>query len=259
MNTAIMSAFIRMYRTRCKMGLIYNEDKSLLSEKEYDRILKEFSRHEDYDYFINNVLSPIVLSRSIYHDEVLAGEKRLGFDKYVMVGCGLMPSPKILNESKVVLVDYKEILVDRRKREAGSVSYDLDLMKTSIASIGLSGKLFISMLGLIYYIGPQTFDTLLKDLSSMMTKGSSLVLDYSNFDYDERYLIQKKMGGALDETILNGFDYDHLEKLCDKHDFLIYEHLDAGEIEKRFYQSYNKVYKEVKPFKNICLCHIVKK
>ena len=259
MNTAMMSAFVRMYHKKVKKGLVYNEVNTLMNDEEYNQILGRLKQVENYDYFISNNLSPIVLSRSQFHFETLENAKMLGLNNYVMLGCGLMTVPVLDEKIRLIEVDFKETLEMRENRESNSFErVSLNLVDDSLKGLNLNGISFVSMLGVSYYLGFEVVEKILEELSYMLEKGSSIIFDYTNCNYDERYLYQMKLGGALGEKMLTGISYSDLEQLCNRTGYLIYDHLGHIEIKERYYKKYNEVYQSVEPFKNINLCLLVR-
>jgi len=242
-----------------KKGLVYDEVNTLMTDDEYNQILEQLKQVDDYDQFISNNLSPIVLSRSQFHFEALENAKMLGLSNYVMLGCGLMAIPILDEKIRLVEVDFKESLLNRENRESNSIErVGLNLVEDSLQQLNLNGISFVSMLGVSYYLGFEAVEKILEELSHMLDKGSSIIFDYTNCDYDERYLYQMKLGGALGEAMLTGISYSDLEKLCNRTGYLIYDHLGHSEIKERYYKKYNEVYQSVEPFKNINLCLLVR-
>ena len=123
-----------------------------------------------------------------------------------------------------------------------------------------SAKSFFSWLGVTYYLSAEAIDTMLSSLSSLCADGSTLVFDYPDenfFNAPERRvqntIMMAKAGG---EPMQSAFSYSELEKLLEKHGFLIYELLTPEDIQRNVI---NKIGADMKAFEHVNYCLAVKK
>ena len=89
-----------------------------------------------------------------------------------------------------------------------------------------SVKTFFSWLGITYYLSTEAINTMLAALSELCADGSSLVFDYPDenfFDASEKRVQNTiMMAKAGDEPMQSAFSYSEIEKLLEKHGFLIF-------------------------------------
>ena len=123
-----------------------------------------------------------------------------------------------------------------------------------------SAKSFFSWLGVTYYLSAEAIDAMLSSLSELCTDGSTLVFDYPDenfFDAPEKRvqntLMMAKTGG---EPMQSAFSYSGLEKLLEKHGFLIYELLTPDDIQR---DIIDKAGADLKAFEHVNYCLAVRK
>ena len=123
-----------------------------------------------------------------------------------------------------------------------------------------SAKSFFSWLGVTYYLSAEEIGTMLSVLSLLCVDGSTLVFDYPDenfFDASERRvqntIMMAKAGG---EPMQSAFSYGELEKLLEKHGFLIYELLTPDDIQKNII---GKAGADLKAFEHVNYCLAVRK
>ena len=99
-----------------------------------------------------------------------------------------------------------------------------------------SVKTFFSWLGVTYYLSTEAINTMLAALSELCADGSSLVFDYPDenfFDASEKRVQNTiMMAKAGDEPMQSAFSYSEIEKLLEKHGFLLYELLTPDDIQR---------------------------
>ena len=97
-------------------------------------------------------------------------------------------------------------------------------------------KTFFSWLGVTYYLSTEAINTMLAALSELCADGSSLVFDYPDenfFDASEKRVQNTiMMAKAGDEPMQSAFSYSEIEKLLEKHGFLLYELLTPDDIQR---------------------------
>ena len=121
-------------------------------------------------------------------------------------------------------------------------------------------KTFFSWLGVTYYLSTEAINTMLAALSELCADGSSLVFDYPDenfFDASEKRvqntIMMAKAGG---EPMQSAFFYSEIEKLLEKHGFLIYELLTPDDIQR---DIIDKAGADMKAFEHVNDCLAVRK
>ena len=114
--------------------------------------------------------------------------------------------------------------------------------------------------GVTYYLSTEAIDTMLAALSELCADGSTLVFDYPDenfFDATEKRvqntIMMAKAGG---EPMQSAFSYKELEKLLEKHGFLIYELLTPDDIQRNVI---HKAGADMKAFEHVNYCLAVRK
>ena len=120
-------------------------------------------------------------------------------------------------------------------------------------------KTFFSWLGVTYYLSTEAINTMLAALSELCADGSSLVFDYPDenfFDASEKRvqntIMMAKAGG---EPMQSAFSYSEIEKLLEKHGFLIYELLTPDDIQRDIIDKAG----DMKAFEHVNYCLAVRK
>lgn len=123
-----------------------------------------------------------------------------------------------------------------------------------------SVKTLFSWLGVTYYLSTEAINTMLAALSELCADGSSLVFDYPDenfFDVSEKRvqntIMMAKAGG---EPMQSAFSYSEIEKLLEKHGFLIYELLTPDDIQR---DIIDKAGTDMKAFEHVNYCLAVRK
>ena len=128
------------------------------------------------------------------------------------------------------------------------------------AGFAPSAKSFFSWLGVTYYLSAEAIDAMLSALSSLCADGSTLVFDYPDenfFDAPERRVQNTiMMAKAGSEPMQSAFSYSGLEKLLEKHGFLIYELLTSDDIQR---DIIDKAGADLKAFEHVNYCLAVRK
>lgn len=134
------------------------------------------------------------------------------------------------------------IAADLSKNDIGDVLENSDFDKNK--------KTLFSCLGLLYYLTNDEISKLFESIASVSSDGSAVV-----FDFPDSHLFSSnvprvkemlKMAELSGEPMKSCFGYSELEKLLEKNGFLLYELLNCGEIQNRFFQN-----SKMTAFKNI--------
>ena len=227
---------------------------------------------------VNVHIAPSPLCRASYTEASLKTAVLTGTKQYVMLGAGMdtfaFREKEFLSNYRVFEVDHpltQEDKIERITRAGWSVPDNLtfvpvdftkdDVEERLIASgFDSSVKSFFSWLGVTYYLSAEAIDTMLSALSRLSAEGSTLVFDYPDenfFDATEKRvqntIMMAKAGG---EPMQSAFSYLELEKLLEKHGFLIYELLTPDDIQTNII---DKAGANMKAFEHVNYCLAVKK
>ena len=290
--TALMSSFGRAFHAENEEHPVFVDDlaKNLMTEEEYTAVQNyilggaqffepdmDFSKVEPKEVLrriVNVHIAPSPLCRQAYTEQALKTALLTGTKQYVILGAGMDTFAFRNDKYKVFEVDHPLTQKDKLERikHAGwqvlenlrFVSVDFtndDLTERLIASgFDPSVKSFFSWLGVTYYLSKEAIDNMLSALSKICAEGSTLVFDYPDehfFDAPEKRvqntIMMAKAGG---EPMQSSFSYRELEKMLEKHGFLIYELLSPEDIQRNII---NKAGTDMKAFEHVNYCLAVKK
>ena len=294
--TALMSSFGRAFHAENEEHPVFTDylAKELMTAEEYTAVQnyilggvqffepeidpvkqkpKELLRR-----LVNVHIAPSPLCRAAYTEKVLKTAVLTGTKQYVILGAGMdtfaFRETEFLSRYRVFEVDHPLTQADKLERItcAGWTVPDnlafvpLDFTKDSLterliaAGFDPSAKSFFAWLGVICYLSAEAIDTMLSALSELCADGSTLVFDYPDenfFDAPERRvqntIMMAKAGG---EPMQSEFSYSELEKLLEKHGFLIYELLTPDDIQR---DVINKAGADMKAFEHVNYCLAVRK
>ena len=294
--TALMSSFGRAFHAENEAHLVFADRlaKELLTAEEYaavqDYLLggaqffeseidpvasqpKELLRR-----LVNVHIAPSPLCRAAYAEQALKTAVRTGTKQSVILGAGLdtfaFRETAFLSRHRVFEVDHPLTQADKLERitRAGwtvpgnltfvPVDFTEDSLAERLIAAGFdpSVKTFFSWLGVTYYLSPEAIDAMLSALSSLCADDSTLVFDYPDenfFDAPEKRvqntILMAKAGG---EPMRASFSYSELERLLEKHGFLIYELLTPDEIQR---DVIDKAGADLKAFEHVNYCLAVRK
>lgn len=285
--TSLMSAFGRAYHTSHENEPIFRDDfaRRLMSDSEYEQTGKYILNGIDFFapeikgtfadddeallWIVNTQIAPTPLARSRYCEDCLKTAALTGTGQYVILGAGLdtfaFREPEFLKKHHVFEVDHPETQADKieRIKRAGleipdnltfvPVDFSKDSLTEALENAGYkkSGKTFFSWLGVSYYLTTEEIDRLLSELSQIGGEGSSLVFDFADNNLFtspvKRVQNMLAMAAAGGEPMKSCFSYTEIEKLLEKHNFLIYELLYTQDIEMNYFSNC-----KYSAFENIC-------
>ena len=294
--TALMSSFGRAFHAENEEHPVFTDHlaKELMTAEEYAAVqghviggVQFFEPEIDpatqepnalVRKLVNTHIAPSPLCRAAYTEQALKTAALAGTKQYVILGAGLdtfaFREPEFLSKHKVFEVDHPLTQKDKQERiaRAGWTVPDnlafvpVDFAKNSLterltaAGFDPSAKSFFSWLGVTYYLSAESIEKTLSELSSLCADGSSLVFDYPDenfFDATEKRvqntIMMAKAGG---EPMQSAFSYPELEKLLEKHGFLIYELLTPDEIQR---DIIGKAGADLKAFEHVNYCLAVRK
>lgn len=226
---------------------------------------------------VNVHIVPSPLCRAAYTEQALKTAVLTGTEQYVILGAGLdtfaFREKEFLSKHKVFEVDHPLTQADKLERiaRAGWTIPDnltfvpVDFTKDSLterliaAGFDTKAKSFFSWLGVTYYLSAEAIGKTLTELSLLCADGSTLVFDYPDenfFDAPEKRvqntIMMAKAGG---EPMQSAFSYSELEKLLEKHGFLIYELLTPDDIQRNII---DKTGADMKAFEHVGYCLAVR-
>ena len=290
--TALMSSFGRAFHAENEEHPVFvdNLAKNLMTKEEYTAVQNyilggakffepdmDFSKVEPKEVvrrIVNVHIAPSPLCRQAYTEQALKIALLTGTKQYVILGAGMDTFAFRNDKFKVFEVDHpltQKDKLERIKRAGWLVPDHLrfvpvdftndDLTERLIASgFDPSVKSFLSWLGVTYYLSKEAIDNMLCALSKICAEGSTLVFDYPDehfFDALEKRvqntIMMAKAGG---EPMQSSFSYRELEKMLEKHGFLIYELLSPEDIQRNII---DKAGADMKAFEHVNYCLAVKK
>ena len=294
--TALMSSFGRVFHAENEDHPVFTDHlaKNLMTEEEYAAVqgyilggaqffepeidsTKQKSK-ELLCRLVNVHIAPSPLCRAAYTEKALKTAVLTGTKQYVILGAGMdtfaFRETEFLSKYRVFEVDHPLTQADKLERvtRAGwtvpdnlvfvPVDFTKDSLTDRLIASGFdpSVKSFFSWLGVTYYLSLGAIDTMLSALSRLSAEGSTLVFDYPDenfFDAAEKRvqntIMMAKAGG---EPMQSAFSYGELEKLLEKHGFLIYELLTPDDIQR---DVIDKVGADMKAFEHVNYCLAVRK
>ena len=233
---------------------------------------------------MDNQLSPSPLGRAAFTEKSLERAVRTGTEQYLILGAGYdtfaYRQPLWAEALEIFEIDHPATARDKQERlkNAGLVIPDnvhyveADFTKETWQKAVQTHSSFdndkiscCSILGVVYYLSKDTFETVISSISNIVAKGSSIVFDYPDENsYTERAGERAKkqfmLAGAANEKMLASYSYSDVEQLLSEYGFLIYEHLNPQEITEQYFALYNKVNptNKMSAFDNTNYCLAVK-
>ncbi|WP_455500144.1 class I SAM-dependent methyltransferase [Gemmiger sp.] len=294
--TALMSSFGRAFHAENEEHPVFKDflAKDLMTSEEYAAVQRyilggaQFFEPETAPAnsapkellrrLINTHIAPSPLCRAAYTEQALKTAVMTGTKQYGILGAGLdtfaFRETEFVSKHKVFEVDRPPAQADKRARIARAgwaipknltfvpVDFTKDSLTERLLACGFDpvAKTFFSWLGVTYYLSEKAIDTTLAALSGLCADGSTLVFDYPDenfFTAPERRvqntLMMAKAGG---EPMQSAFSYPVLEKLLEKHGFLIYELLTPDDIQRNII---DKAGADMKAFEHVNYCLAVRK
>lgn len=290
--TALMSSFGRAFHAENEEHPVFVDDlaKNLMTEEEYTAVQNyilggaqffepdmDFSKVEPKEVLrriVNVHIAPSPLCRQAYTEQALKIALLTGTKQYVILGAGMDTFAFRNDKFKVFEVDHpltQKDKIERIKRAGWLVPENLRFVSVDFTNDNLtecliisgfdpSVKSFFSWLGVTYYLSKSAIDNMLSALSKICAEGSTLVFDYPDehfFDAPEKRvqntIMMAKAGG---EPMQSSFSYRELEKMLEKHGFLIYELLSPEDVQRNII---NKAGADMKAFEHVNYCLAVKK
>lgn len=266
--TALVSCFARAYHNRNSSIKIYEDNfaEKILSNTEYDSIsanmsngIKFFnpkftgSSEEALEWIVNNNLAPSVLARSTFTAMSIKRDKELGLKQYLIFASGYDTYAYADKELQCYEIDRAEMIEDKLKRvnianiDNSNVKYvktdfTLENWQDSLVNsdIDWNKKVFCSLLGISYYLTKEQFYSMIRKISELMCKGSTIVFDYPIIEDSEKEEITRRLAKGANEEMKSKYSFEELELKFQECDLLIYENLNDEDINTQYFDEYNK-------------------
>lgn len=270
--TALISAYARYYHANYPIKIFDDNIASLLLTAKEKEVISESlakgihyfnknfvgTKDEALRWIIDNQISPIMLARSAYAEKALERDLKLGCKSYLIFASGFdsyayrsNSKLKIFEIDKKTMIENKKERIKKANLFNSKVTYiSTDFTKKNwFKDIIKSGynqteKSFSSLLGITYYLTKKEFINTLMDINSNISEGSTIIFDYPT--KEESVIINKnaELASLAGEKWKAKYSYLEIEKMLEKNNFLIYEHLNSKEITKHFFSQYNEKNKE---------------
>ena len=294
--TALMSAFGRAFHAENETHPVFRDHlaKALMTEEEYNAVQgyllsgaqffepeadsSKCTPEELLRKLVNVHIAPSPLCRAAYTEQALKTAVRIGAKQYIILGAGLdtfaFREKDFIEQHQVFEVDHPLTQEDKKQRisRAGwavpenlafvPVDFAKDSLADQLLNSGFdrSSRAFFSWLGVIYYLPVEAIDKTLGEIGGLCAEGSTLVFDYPDEHFfaaaEQRMQNTILMAKAGGEAMQTAFSYAALEKLLEKHGFLIYELLTPKEIQSDIIDPAGA---DMKAFEHVNYCLAVKK
>lgn len=266
--TALISCFCRMYHSNNYSYKIYDDYLAckILTKNEYDEIsnnmingIKYFNPNfkgndsEALRFIVDNQLSASILARSIFAEDAIKKEIKLGLRQYLVFASGYDTSIyRLKSDLATFELDRKEMLNDKKKRlSKANIDYsktnfiDCDFTNSQFINSLLSSnydknlKSFCSLLGISYYLSKNEFEDMLRNISGIISDGSVIVFDYPTYNETENEIINQELASEAHEEMKSKYDFKELEYIASKNNLLIYKNFTAKDINNLYFYNYN--------------------
>ncbi|MDD6879118.1 MAG: class I SAM-dependent methyltransferase [bacterium] len=264
--TALVSAFVRAYHMKNSNIKIFNDKfcEKILTISEYNNIFQNMSagieffnpnfvgtKEQAMEWIVNNQLAPSVLGRSAFNKKSLETAIKIGCNQYLVYGSGYDTST-IERCIKCFEIDKSKIIKDKINRlKSNNISLsNIDFIECDFTDKKWISNLlnsrydksqisFNSMLGLSYYLSKEDFADMIKQISSIICEGSSLLFDYQTTEESRETLINESLALAANEEMKSKYSYSEIEKILSNNNLKIYEYLSDKDMTNQFFYDYN--------------------
>lgn len=292
--TALMSSFGRAFYAENEERPIFADNlaRELMTEEEYAAVQSyilggarffepdvDFSEREEKEIvreIVNVHIAPSPLCRAAYAEKALKTAVLTGAEQYVILGAGMDTFAFRETELKLGIFEVDHPLTQKEKYErivrAGwkipdeltfvPVDFTKDSLTERLIASGFDPlkKSFFSWLGVTYYLSAETIGKTLEELSLLCADGSTVVFDYPDENFfsapEKRVRNTIMMAKAGGEPMKSAFSYEELEKLLEKHGFLIYELFTPNDIQRDIIDGAGA---DMKAFEHVNYCLAVRK
>ncbi|WP_010305951.1 class I SAM-dependent methyltransferase [Kurthia senegalensis] len=294
--TSLISTFSRAYHHKEDSPLIFNDPfaKRFLSDEQYAEIGHHMTQGISFFNpemaatnpqpnailkWVHHIqLAPTPLARAAFAERIVLNEFDLGATQYVILGAGLdsfaWRYPDV--DASIFEVDHPatQQLKKQKVQEADLVLptnvtlIPINFMNGfSIEDLRLKGfdpnqKTVITLLGVSYYLTEEVFQNVLHELFEQLPIGSSIIFDFADERlFTERGLFNRvqhmvQMAAASGEPMTFYSSLQNIEKIMNREQLLIYEHVSPEDIQTQFFSNRDD---ELQAFETIHYVHAVKR
>ena len=264
--TALVSLFARVYHTKNSNIKIYNDIYGInLLGDDYTSIYnsmkdgikyfnKDYNGDNPVEYIVNNYLAPSVLARSIFNEDMLFNEIKLGCRQYLILASGYDTSGyKVNNKLKVYELDKEEVIKDKMERVERSninnknIKYiDVNFNKDWVYKLLDSGfdkniKTHVSLLGISYYLDKDVFKDTIKKISDIIPSGSTIIFDYPNDNETDKEIINKNLAKEANCDMKSIYTKRDILDISNISNTNIYVYMDYKDINNTYFYNYNTI------------------
>lgn len=293
--TARVCAFSRAYHRKNNEVKIFDDDvvENLLTKEEYETISENMgngityfnpdfkgSKQEGVRWVVDHMLSAVPLGRAAFAEKSLEIAVLHGATQYLICAAGYdtfaYRQPEWAQQLQIFELDYPSTSQDKQRRVRTAeieMPKNVTYVETDFSMEGWENALreknafhenqisFCSLLGIIYYLSASSFEKMIETIASIIPENSSLVFDYPNEHYFDKQKKHSELAKASKEEMQSCYSYEEMEKILEKHHFLIFEHLNADEMTQQYFEAYNTANPKhhMKAQENVNYCLAVKK
>jgi len=278
--TSLVCLFGRAYHSLYDNPKIFDDflARNLLTDEEFTQISGylaggiKFFDPENADAFLSpqaalkwvvqTQIAPLLLTRARYCEDKLTNELALGIEQYVILGAGMdtfaFRNPELLESISVFEVDYpatQQNKLDRIKVAKWRIPNNLHFVpidftasklidRLKLTTFDYSKRTYLSWLGVTQYLSQENMLQILKEIISIIPKGSSIVFDYANDKSHSSEQSRKisAMAQAAGEPMKSCYGFEELESALKQIGWSIYEHLTPQELEEKYFQDREDYY-----------------
>lgn len=264
--TALVSCFARAYHYRNNEVRVFDDDyaEKLLSPQEYDAISGNMSggisyfnpgfegdAQEALRWIVDNQLSPSVLGRSAFCEDMLEAAVKDGCRQYLVFAAGYdtFAYRNGFDDLKVFELDLPDMIDDKISRagDAGNraIYIPCDLSSSSWQEKLMAGGYeasemsFSSLLGISYYLTKEQFEKLLEGVAAAACSASLICFDYPLDEAGDESIRNEQLAAAAGEKMQAKYSGGEIGRLLDKLGFEVVEHLDESSMTEKYFSEYN--------------------
>lgn len=282
--TAVVSAFCRAYHALYDSPKIFDDflARDMLTDEQFEGIsghmaagISFFHPEGAYRYpspadalrwVMQTQIAPHLLSRSRYAEERLMEAIDAGTGQYVILGAGYdtfaYRHPALMNRIRVFEVDHPATQAAKRDRIAAlgwDIPPSLTLVPVDFSCGGLAEALtgagydpgrpvFVSWLGVTYYLTREEILGTLRAIASVALPGSGIAFDYPDdhfFDADapRRVRCTAAMAQGTGEPMRTALSAAELTEILSQAGFYLKEHLTPADIDVRHFAGRSDAYR----------------
>ena len=268
--TARVSAFARAWHARNRDCVYFDPlAEALLGERDMGEIARNMAQgvgffcsgfqgtpEEGLRWIVEHQLAPSPLGRAAFAEAEL---EQSGARQYLILAAGLdsfgLRQPDWAQGMEIFELDLPGPSRDKRSRvaAAGLTAPDkLHFLEGDLADDAWMDALrahpafdpgrisFCSLLGIVYYLKPEDFRALLRQLAKVLSPGSRVAMDYPARDASAQFGRQSALARGAGEVMQAGYTREEMEKLLQGAGFRVVRDLNPNEITGAYFEPYNK-------------------